>query len=71
MDERSKNALKLLASSDTFEVLKELARQMVWNWTEQRPSGETEFVYLKACLEKENKIDGVNAFIREIESYLK
>jgi hypothetical protein len=57
--------------SPTFEVLKELAKEMTWNWTAQRPSGQTEFEYLKACLEKENKIDGVNAFIREIESYPK
>ncbi len=70
MDIRSKSLLKLLASSDTFEVLNDLATEMTFNWTTQRPAGQTEFEYLKSCLERDGKIDGVKAFLREIESYL-
>jgi hypothetical protein len=70
MDSRYKNLLKLLAESEAFDAMKELTREMIWNWTEQRPAGRTEFEYLQNSFARDGKIDGVSAFIREIESYL-
>ena len=67
MIQSDKGKLKNLVVSDTYNTLIRLKEEMTANWNNQLPSGAKEFDYLRNALERDGKIQGVRAFIQEIE----
>lgn len=65
-----KAKLSNLVMSDTFRVLRQLAEDMISRWQKELGSGSSEFEYLKSCLERDGKIQGVDSFLKEVERYV-
>lgn len=65
-----KAKLANLVMSDTFRVLRQLAEDMICQWQKELGSGSSEFEYLKSCLERDGKIQGVDSFLKEVEKYV-
>ena len=57
-----------LARSEGFTTLSNLASEMKTQLLNQRPGGATEFEFLRDVIEREGKILGVDAFLKEIEN---
>lgn len=67
MNQKHISLLRSLWHSPTWDALVALRNDMLANWNEQRGTGETEFEYLRSCLARDGKIEGVNAFLASIE----
>lgn len=65
-----KAKLANLVQSDTFRVLRQLVEDMIGQWQKELGSGISEFEYLKSCLERDGKIQGVDSFLKEVERYV-
>ncbi len=69
MTKLDRGILKNLVVSREFEVLKRLSEEMVAMWTGQISTGNNEFEYLRSSFERDGKILGLRALIKEIESH--
>ena len=63
-----KAKLANIARSEDFLILKSLANEMKTQLLNQRPGGASEFEFLRDVIEREGKILGVDAFLKEIEN---
>ena len=63
-----KAKLANIARSEDFLILKNLASEMKTQLLNQRPGGASEFEFLRDVIEREGKILGVDAFLKEIEN---
>lgn len=63
-----RNKLASLYGTDLFKVLQRLGSEIIAKNQESSSVGDTEFLYLKNCLIKDGKIQGISEFLREIEN---
>ena len=69
MNKSHEQFLSSFAKTNGFLSLISLRDALVKNWNDQKGTGDTEFQYLKSCLLRDGKIEGVNALIQSIEQF--
>lgn len=62
-----KSILANLVRSKDYPVLRKLADELFLQWSKDRPTGETEFAYLKSSLSRDYQKEGIILFFQEIE----
>ncbi len=62
-----KARLANLVTSDTYRSMLVVAEELLARWYKDIPVGSTEFEYLRNCLEREGKIQGVDNFLKRLE----
>jgi hypothetical protein len=62
-----KTKLRALSRSPQFPILTLLCEELVRRWNSERGTGGTEFEYLRSCLLRDGKIEGILALIKSIE----
>ena len=67
MTTQDRAILKGFAVSRELDAVKRLAEDMVKNWMSQIATGNNEFEYLKSSLERDGKVQGIKALLREID----
>ncbi|OGJ58628.1 hypothetical protein A2635_04015 [Candidatus Peribacteria bacterium RIFCSPHIGHO2_01_FULL_51_9] len=59
--------LSVLWRSNAWKSLVSLTEELIADWHRQQGVGTSEFEYLKSCLIRDGKIEGVRAMMNEIE----
>ena len=67
LTKRDTGLLANLWHSDAYRVLIDMSVELQKKWQAEQGTGETEFQYLKSCLIRDGKIEGVRALLNEIE----
>ena len=67
MNKVTQAQIKSIGSGMTYPALVSLVDEMCANWGSGHISEEGEFKYLKACFERDGKMLGAKAVLREIE----
>ncbi len=68
MTPSDKGRLANLIVSDTYRTMLAVAQEMIETWHRDIPIGNTQFEYLKNCLERDGKIQGVDNFLKRLEA---
>ncbi|MBU0579482.1 hypothetical protein KJ628_05970, partial [Patescibacteria group bacterium] len=68
MSQQQIDLLKNLRTSQTWLALAALRDNMTINWQHSVSTTSTEWGYISESLKKDGRIEGVLAFLREIES---
>lgn len=67
LNQIDKHKIKLLWNGDQFRAINNLCEELIVRWNLESPYGQTEFEYLKYCVEKEGKKQGLSILLKEIE----
>ena len=59
--------LKSLWRTEVFKALESLAREMCLNWARQGNSKQSEWEFIRDSLDRDGKIQGVEAFLKQLE----
>lgn len=63
-----KGRIAHLIASETYRTLLSVAQEMFDAWYKDVPCGDNEFEYVKNCLLKDGKIQGVDNFLKRLEA---
>lgn len=67
LNQIDRQKLKFLWSSDQFRAVNNLCEDLIQHWNLEMPCGQTEFEFLRYCIEREGKKQGLAILLKEIE----
>jgi len=62
-----RSQLRNLLASNEYKTLLALRDNMIVNWNNHIPIGDSEFEYLRSAFERDGKMKGLKSFFDEIE----
>ena len=69
LNKLDKSDLQSIVRSRGFEAMKRVADDLIRRWTNELPTGDQQFEYLKSSLMRDGKLAGLSQFLHELEKH--